>query len=179
MRRLLIHVGLSGMIVLPAVWAAYAQIAAAPPYVLQQSVVSGGGEKSTSAGNTYSVTGAVGQAVAGSSSGAANYLHRSGFYVFGLAAPTASSVSISGRVVMDSGRGITNARVVLEGPGLAAPMVAATGRNGAFTFSDVPAGQTYLITVQSRRYFFSQPSQIVSVVDTIGDLVFTGTSAGR
>ena len=66
-------------------------------------------------------------------------------------APTAAAVSIGGRVVTDSGRGIARARVT---------MVDADGRMryaltnpfGYYRFADVPAGATYVFSADAKGY---------------------------
>lgn len=81
-----------------------------------------------------------------------------------------SSTSIAGRVLQSAGgRGVTNAIVTLTGQGIQ-PRSLSTGRNGAFAFQDLAAGQTYTITVTSRRYQYS--SQTVQVSDPLTGMEF-------
>jgi hypothetical protein len=85
-------------------------------------------------------------------------------------ATTAAGVDVSGFVVAADGRGVTNATVTIsDSTGMMRRAV--TGRNGAFTFSDVEAGHTYIVGVISRRYSFEP--QIVEVNDNVAGLVFT------
>ena len=85
---------------------------------------------------------------------------------------TAANASISGRVLTADGRGIRNAKVVITGNSLPQARVATTSSFGYFTFDGLPTGQTYVVTVNSKRYTFSVPSQVVSLVDNVVDIQF-------
>ncbi len=86
--------------------------------------------------------------------------------------PTAANVSVSGRVLTANGNGIRNVFVKLTDPSGATRRVISTSF-GYFRFDDVEAGQTYVVSVQSKRYQFSNSTQVISVGDEISDLVFT------
>lgn len=88
-------------------------------------------------------------------------------------ASTAAEVSVSGRVRNASGRGITNANVTVTGNSLSEPIRVVTGRSGAYTITGLTAGETYVVTVSSRRFIFSMPSRVVSLDDNLTDLDFT------
>jgi len=85
---------------------------------------------------------------------------------------TASDVSLSGRVTTADGRGIRNARVLISGNSLPVSVVATTGSFGYFSFSGLPAGETYVVTVNSQRYTFSVPSRVITLVDNLADVDF-------
>ena len=87
-------------------------------------------------------------------------------------APTAADVSVSGRVTTADGRGITNVRVAISGNSLAQPIVVITGRFGQYNIPDLEAGQTYVITVGARRFTFTSPSRVISLVDNVNDADF-------
>jgi hypothetical protein len=83
--------------------------------------------------------------------------------------PTAANVSISGRAMTADGRGLGNTTVTLtdrEGNS----RNALTSTFGHYRFEDVPAGETYILTGQSKRYQFSP--RIVSVLDDLTDVDF-------
>ena len=149
-----------------------AQIATGGSYSLDQSVIANGG--GNSAGGNYAVNGTAGQAAAGTNGTGGAYAVRGGFWQ-PLVGPTAASVSISGRVLTDSGLGIRNVRVTINGNSLTSPRTALTSSMGYFTFDDIEAGQTYVISIASKRYGFAQPSQIISVTDSVTDLIFTSS----
>ena len=100
------------------------------------------------------------------------YNVKSGFWNAPSLVPTAANVSISGRVVREDGMGITNVRVTLEGGALTTPRIARTSSFGYFTFDDVESAHTYVISVSSKSYGFGQPSQTISVIDNVTDLIF-------
>lgn len=84
----------------------------------------------------------------------------------------AASASISGRVTTTDGRGIRNAKVTITGNSLEHPLVATTGSFGYYTFDGLATLQTYVVTVSSRRYSFSTPSRVISLIDNIADADF-------
>ena len=86
---------------------------------------------------------------------------------------TAANVSLSGQVLTADGRGIRNAQVIISGNSLPEPSIATTGSFGYFSFEGLTAGETYVVTVNSRRYTFSTPSQVISLVDNIANVNFT------
>jgi len=85
---------------------------------------------------------------------------------------TAAGASVSGRVTTADGNGIRNAKVVITGNSLDHPMITTTGSFGYYTFEGLEAGQTYVVTVNSKRYTFSMPSRVISLVDNIVDADF-------
>lgn len=86
-------------------------------------------------------------------------------------APTAAMVPVGGRVRTANGNGIANARVTLTAPSGEVRTVTTTSF-GYYHFNDVPVGDTYIISVASKRYSFSQPTVIRSVFEEISDLDF-------
>jgi hypothetical protein len=85
---------------------------------------------------------------------------------------TAAGVSLSGRVTTASGTGIRNARVTISGNALGESRVATTGSFGYFSFDGLPAGETYVVTVNSQRYTFMVPSRVFTLIDNITDADF-------
>jgi hypothetical protein len=68
---------------------------------------------------------------------------------------TAASVTVSGRVLSsENGRGLTNATVQIADQS-GHIRTATTGRNGFYQFDEVEAGQTYIISVSSKRFGFT------------------------
>ena len=86
--------------------------------------------------------------------------------------PSAAGVSLSGRVITSSGLGIAKARITLTGGGLMDPVSVITNPFGYYSLPDVPAGDTYIVTVSTKRYSFAQPSLVVTVNDSVADLDF-------
>ncbi|PYT00801.1 MAG: hypothetical protein DMF63_05705 [Acidobacteria bacterium] len=90
--------------------------------------------------------------------------------------PTAANANISGRVLDESGRGISGARVsVLNQVGEI--RWAITNPFGYYRFFDVPSGETYLISVTHKRYVFE--SRSVSVLDDLTEFNFTPIPQSR
>jgi hypothetical protein len=85
---------------------------------------------------------------------------------------TAANASIAGRVTTADGRPIRNADVVITGNALEHPITVATGSLGWFTFDGLSTGETYVVTVNSRRFTFSTPSRVVTLVDNVADANF-------
>ncbi|MFN0277027.1 MAG: choice-of-anchor Q domain-containing protein [Pyrinomonadaceae bacterium] len=89
---------------------------------------------------------------------------------------TAAQASISGRVVTASGQGIRNAKIIVSGNTLSEPVVVTTGSMGYYSLDGLTTGQTYVVTVNSRRYTFNNPSRVISLVDNIADADFIANS---
>jgi hypothetical protein len=94
----------------------------------------------------------------------------------GTAVPTAANAEISGRLVTANGEGIRNATVMLMGGTLTQPIYVQTGTFGSYTFRNLPVGQTYLITVISKRYTFANPTRVINLVDSATDEDFVADS---
>jgi hypothetical protein len=98
----------------------------------------------------------------------------------GVAGTTAANASIGGRVLNANGQGIRNASVVLEGGSLTAPLYTTTGSLGYYQFPGVSAGATYIVSISSKRFTFSQPVRVISLNDDLLDLDFIADPiAGR
>ena len=88
-------------------------------------------------------------------------------------APTAASVTVSGRV--SSGKsGIAQARVYLTGQS-GETRTALTNSFGYFTFTDVQVGETYIVSVISKSYTFSP--QVIMVNEDLVNLNFSPESS--
>jgi hypothetical protein len=85
-------------------------------------------------------------------------------------APTAASVQVSGRVWSEEGRGLRNAQVTLTDMNGNA-RAARTGAFGYFRFAAVPVGETYIISVTSKRSQFAP--QTVLIYSERDDINFT------
>jgi uncharacterized delta-60 repeat protein len=87
-----------------------------------------------------------------------------------LLAPSAAAVSVSGRVLTSDGSGLRDAKVMLTGGG-GNSRPTSTGSFGYFRFDDVQSGETYVVSVASKRYQFSP--QVVTVNEELSELNFT------
>ncbi|HEX9962494.1 MAG TPA: carboxypeptidase-like regulatory domain-containing protein [Pyrinomonadaceae bacterium] len=82
---------------------------------------------------------------------------------------TAASVSVGGRLIAPSSRGVGNARVKMIGAD-GAPRYAATNPFGYFRFENVQVGETYTFIVESKQYGFAP--QAVHIGEARDDLEF-------
>lgn len=85
-------------------------------------------------------------------------------------APTAADAVVSGQVVDSFGSGVSGAMVTLVSP-RGERRTVRTSSFGYFRFMEVETGETYVISVASKRYRFEPRS--VMVGDNIDDLRFT------
>ena len=138
-------------------------------FSITESVVAGGGQNS--AGGNFALDGTIGQAAAGNALNNAPFTLTSGFWNFAPLAPTAAQVSIGGRVRSADGSGIRNVLIVLTAPN-GATRTATSSTFGYYSFEDIPAGEIYIITVYSKRFTFSQPTVVRTVLDSVADLDF-------
>jgi len=88
------------------------------------------------------------------------------------ASPLAADATIGGRVMTPNGRGIRNVFVTLQGGDLVEPMRAITNGFGYYSFEGLEAGQTYILTVDTKRHAFNTPSRVISLNDSISDIDF-------
>lgn len=88
--------------------------------------------------------------------------------------PTASNGLIGGRISNSSGRGIRNVRLMLAGGSLTEPIYVYSTSFGYYQFPEVPTGQTYIVTVNAKRYTFNPSSILVNLSDSLDDIDFVG-----
>ncbi len=84
--------------------------------------------------------------------------------------PTAAAVSIGGRVLTATGRGIFGARVALTGANGNARS-ALTNAFGYYRFTEVPVGETYIIDARHKSYSFAP--QVINLTEDVRDLNIT------
>lgn len=84
------------------------------------------------------------------------------------AAPSVANASLSGRVTTADGNGIRNAIVnLIQADGSVGS--ARTGAFGYYRFDDLPAGQTVIVSLASKRYTFNSPTRVVTVNEDLAD----------
>ncbi len=86
-------------------------------------------------------------------------------------APLAAGVSVTGRVITANGRGIRNSIVSLTDSS-GETRTAVTSSFGYYTFDEIQVGQTYILSVSSKRYRFTDSSRVISVMDALADADF-------
>jgi len=142
-------------------------------YQLERSVLVIGGGHVT--GGAYSGTTTIGQPAAGGFLTGGPSVHYSGFWSPELA-PTAAGASISGRVLVSSGMGLTNAIVHLTGQ-RGETLVARTSSFGYYQFDDVEVGQAIIISVSSKRYVYAPKT--LSLQENVTDVDFLPVEGGK
>jgi hypothetical protein len=85
-------------------------------------------------------------------------------------APTAASVSVSGRVILPQQFGVTGAMVTLTDMQGDSRTVQ-TGKFGNFRFTDVMPGESYVVSVSLRGYNYAP--QIILVTEDLTEILFT------
>ncbi|MBA2379091.1 MAG: proprotein convertase P-domain-containing protein [Blastocatellia bacterium] len=92
---------------------------------------------------------------------------------------TSAGAIVSGRVNATNGRGAAGVRMTLTGGNLTEPIAVDTNTFGSFSFENVPAGQTYIITAESKGYTFENPVQVVTLDEDLTDLQFIAHATVR
>ena len=87
-------------------------------------------------------------------------------------APLAAEASISGSVKTADGRGINGAIIRVIGNGLSEPRLVRTSAFGRYRINGLPAGETYVLSVMSKRFIFNNPSRVISLHDDLADADF-------
>ena len=177
MNKSIIWKQLPAILLFTAIFAGFAeaQIATGGNYTLTQTAIANGGANGTTASvnGIYKLEGTIGQTAAGTRQTNAAYNFNSGFWTAPPSfAPTAAGVAVSGRILTANGLGIRNVQVTLTAANGETRTVIST-KFGRFRFNDVAAGDVYIFSVYARRYTFSQPTQVRSIIADTDDIVFT------
>lgn len=93
-------------------------------------------------------------------------------YLGDLAPPTAANVSISGQVLSSNNQGISRVSVSLTDSS-GNIRTATTNSFGNYRFEAIPTGQTYVVSVNHKKYVFSPASQILKVSEDLTSINFT------
>jgi len=153
---------------------AKAQIASGGNYTLSQAAIASGGASGAGASvnGNYSLEGTIGQNAAGTKQQNLSYAFQPGFWTVQPFAPTVASVTVGGRVLTANSGGVRHVRVTMTGAS-GETRTAISSSFGYFRFEDVTAGETYIFSVFSKRFTFSQPVQVRSILEETDDIVFT------
>lgn len=87
-------------------------------------------------------------------------------------APTSANGEITGRVTNNGNIGLENVTVSISGGSLVQPIVVRTQLTGQFRFSEIPTGETYLITVRAKRHSFKPSSRVLTLNESVDDFNF-------
>lgn len=86
-------------------------------------------------------------------------------------APLAANVSVSGRILTANGYAIRNVIVTLTDTN-GYTKTTRTSSFGYFHFDEIPVGETYIISVASKRFTFNPSSQVLTVNEELADINF-------
>ncbi|MCA1637887.1 MAG: carboxypeptidase regulatory-like domain-containing protein [Acidobacteria bacterium] len=86
-------------------------------------------------------------------------------------APTAASVTVGGRVMTTSDRGIRNVVVTMT-DSQGNTRTTKTTSFGYYRFTDVAAGETYIFTARAKRFAFANNTQVHSIMEDINNINF-------
>lgn len=89
---------------------------------------------------------------------------------------TAANASISGRVQTADGGGISNAILQLTNTATNETKFVRSSSFGRYVFSDLEAGQTYILFINSKRFSFNNPSRIITLSADLTDEDFVADS---
>lgn len=154
---------------------AVGQVASGGDFTLEKVVIANGGGRSSDLTTTLGITGTIGQSAAGSAKMGTPFLHPVGFWTPDTLAPSAATSVVSGQVTAYAGTPISNAVLTLMSPD-GTIRTAATNTFGRFRFEDVQVGQTYILTVASRRYIFPTSPMFMDITDDVTDLTITAAN---
>lgn len=140
-------------------------------FAVTESVLAGGGQQS--AGGNFALDGTIGQGIAGNASSNSPFAVTSGFWNFTPLAPTAANASIGGRILTVDGAGIRNAIISLTNSSGGQSRIARSGSFGYYRFEDVPVGETYILTIRSKRFSFVPATRIITPLEELTDINFT------
>ncbi len=92
-------------------------------------------------------------------------------------APTAAGSTVSGRVLNSRGVGIANAVLEMRSTQRNTVISVRTNNFGNFSFNDIAAGQTYLLSVNAKTYTFTP--RLLSVQNNLTGIDFTPNAVGK
>jgi len=92
-----------------------------------------------------------------------------------VAVPTAALVQISGRAVTAKGGGISGVLVRLTDM-QGQQKVTTTSSFGYYSFTNIPAGQVYIISISAKKYSFTQPEQVLNLAGEMNDINFVANN---
>lgn len=91
-------------------------------------------------------------------------------------APSAGPATIQGRVLDAGGRGIPRAMLILQNATNGTIWTTMSNSFGYFNFAEIPSGDFYVLTVQSKQYEFSSNSYAFELNENIGGITFVADS---
>jgi Carboxypeptidase regulatory-like domain/Putative Ig domain len=96
---------------------------------------------------------------------------RSELFSIIIAAPSAASASVRGRLISSYGRSLANAGVIITNTSTGETRYTRSNQIGYFNFQELAVGNIYVVEVQSKRFVFN--SQSFTLNEDLTDLVLT------
>lgn len=90
-------------------------------------------------------------------------------------APTAGEASISGSVTSNTGRGMKGITVTLQNASASEFRSAVTNAFGYYTFDNLEVGSFYVLSVENKRYHFSNSPFAFTLNEDLASVAFVGT----
>ena len=87
--------------------------------------------------------------------------------------PTSSTVSLGGQALTYDGRAIYGTTVTIVGGNLTQPLSVKTNAFGYYKFDNLAVGETYVVSVKSKKYTFETYSRIVILQEDLSEFNFT------
>ena len=91
--------------------------------------------------------------------------------VFSVLAPTAAMATAGGRVFSPDGRALSNASITMY-DSTGNSRSARSNSFGYYSFREVPVGETYIFEIRSKRYVFSQSTQVINLTEDNNSINF-------
>jgi hypothetical protein len=85
--------------------------------------------------------------------------------------PTVATANVGGQAISSYGRPLANATITIYAPN-GTIRTARTNTFGYYNFEEVPVGETYVLEIRSKRFYFPQPSQVITVNDNLDSVNF-------
>jgi subtilisin-like proprotein convertase family protein len=85
--------------------------------------------------------------------------------------PTAANSSISGRVTNTIGRGLSRVSITVTDAN-GQTLYTTTNPFGYYRITGLNSGETVILTLQSKRYSFKEPTRVLTVSDDLADIDF-------
>lgn len=120
----------------------------------------------------YGQTGAKNLAISNPNNAVANADNHEYFAEAG--SPTAAAVTVAGRVVAADNSGIRNALVTLVSTRTGATLSKRASPNGYFTFTDIEAGETYILSASAKRFSFEP--RVITINEDLAEINLVAVS---
>ena len=159
----------AALLILPGFSLSFAQSSGGVFSITQSVIATGGGQNSS--GGVFSIDGTIGQHAAGNGLTGGTLTAFSGFWTPTIA-PSAASVSVSGRILTANNNGIVNVSLMLTDPETGEVRYARSNTFGHYIFENLAVGKIYILTVSAKKFVFAQNTRVINLLDELTDADF-------